>query len=146
MICFCCVAPHGGPDGEEPYPSLSDFHDYEPNLEFDDTELHQPPDANTVELIQEIESNGMESPVSDFTDDNFEEQLSQAPDSCVGGLDSLSYPAVDGDTIPSDNYSDIARYGIVDVVGDDTLGRRVIVVYACKLPSNKELDHMRFLQ
>ena len=24
---------------EEPYPSLSDFHDYEPNLEFDDTEL-----------------------------------------------------------------------------------------------------------
>lgn len=28
-----------GADQEEPYPSLSDFHDYEPNLEFDDTEL-----------------------------------------------------------------------------------------------------------
>lgn len=26
-------------DHEEPYPSLSDYHDYEPNLEFDDTEL-----------------------------------------------------------------------------------------------------------
>lgn len=26
-------------DSEDPYPSLSDFHDYEPNLEFDDTEL-----------------------------------------------------------------------------------------------------------
>ena len=25
---------------EDPYPSLSDFHDYEPNLEFDDSELH----------------------------------------------------------------------------------------------------------
>ncbi|RZF35173.1 hypothetical protein LSTR_LSTR012378 [Laodelphax striatellus] len=24
---------------EDPYPSLSDYHDYEPNLEFDDTEL-----------------------------------------------------------------------------------------------------------
>lgn len=30
------VAPN---DHEEPYPSLSDYHDYEPNLEFDDTEL-----------------------------------------------------------------------------------------------------------
>lgn len=88
----------------------------------------------------------MESPVSDFTDDNFEEQLSQAPQACGGGLDSLSYPAVDGDSIPFDVYTDIARYGIVDVVGDDTLGRRVIVVYACRLPSNKELDWTRFLQ
>lgn len=26
-------------DCEDPYPSLSDYHDYEPNLEFDDTEL-----------------------------------------------------------------------------------------------------------
>jgi len=30
-----------GGDGEDPYPSLSDYHDYEPNLEFDDTELEQ---------------------------------------------------------------------------------------------------------
>jgi len=29
-------------DNEEPYPSLSDYHDYEPNLEFDDTELQSP--------------------------------------------------------------------------------------------------------
>lgn len=28
-----------GNDCEDPYPSLSDYHDYEPNLEFDDTEL-----------------------------------------------------------------------------------------------------------
>lgn len=32
-------------DNEEPYPSLSDYHDYEPNLEFDDTELHHTPDT-----------------------------------------------------------------------------------------------------
>ena len=29
-------------DQDDPYPSLSDIHDYEPNLEFDDTELQQP--------------------------------------------------------------------------------------------------------
>lgn len=37
---------------DEPYPSLSDYHDYEPNLEFDDTELHQSPD-----IAQSSESN-----------------------------------------------------------------------------------------
>lgn len=37
MMCEPAL-PHGG-DGEDPYPSLSDYHDYEPNLEFDDTEL-----------------------------------------------------------------------------------------------------------
>lgn len=26
-------------NNEDPFPSLSDCHDYEPNLEFDDTEL-----------------------------------------------------------------------------------------------------------
>lgn len=84
----------------------------------------------------------MESPVSDFTDDNFEEQLSHAPQICP---ESLTYPAVDDDTEPCDLYEDIAHWGIVDVIGDDTVGRRCIVVYACKLPSNKELDHTRFL-
>lgn len=33
-------------DGDEPLPSLSDWHDYEPNLEFDDTELTHPPPSN----------------------------------------------------------------------------------------------------
>jgi len=37
-------------DNEEPYPSLSDYHDYEPNLEFDDTEL-QSPTADIGKLI-----------------------------------------------------------------------------------------------
>ena len=32
------LASYGG-DCEDPYPSLSDFHDYEPNLEFDDSDL-----------------------------------------------------------------------------------------------------------
>lgn len=33
-------------DGDEPLPSLSDWHDYEPNLEFDDTELTHPATTN----------------------------------------------------------------------------------------------------
>jgi Rho GTPase-activating protein 1 len=35
---------------------------------------------------------------------------------------------------------------VVDVVGDDAVGRKIIVVSACKLPSNKEVDHPRLLR
>ena len=35
--CFVFSAAFDGVD--DPYPSLSDFHDYEPNLEFDDSDL-----------------------------------------------------------------------------------------------------------
>ncbi|KAJ8962980.1 hypothetical protein NQ317_009027 [Molorchus minor] len=128
-------------DNDEPYPSLSDYHDYEPNLEFDDSELHQPADiiAHTVDLIN-VESNSMGSPISDFTEDNFEEELAEA---CEENFDSLfcstSYPEV-GDT-PPEKFVEIARHGIVDVKGDDSDGRKVIVVYACKLPPIKEIDH-----
>lgn len=40
----------------------------------------------------------------------------------------------------------MAKYGVVDVVGDDAVGRKIIVVSACKLPSNKEVDHPRLLR
>ncbi|XP_018573540.1 rho GTPase-activating protein 8 [Anoplophora glabripennis] len=132
-------------DNDEPYPSLSDYHDYEPNLEFDDSELHQTPDAiaHTAELIH-IESNRMSSPVCEFTEDNFEEELAEA---CEENFDSLfcstSYPEV-GDTSP-EKFADISKYGIVDVKGDDSDGRKIIVVYACKLPPVKEIDHTLFL-
>lgn len=87
-----------------------------------------------VELIHEIESNGMESPVSEY-DEDYEKQLD--PEKICPN----SYPEVDNNP----ELYDIAKWGIVDVIGDDTVGRRCIVVYACKLPSNKELDHGNFL-
>lgn len=98
-----------GNDTEDPYPSLSDFHDYEPNLEFDDTELQAT--ANNGKLIYNIFKHNrkliiilivasqlleekldlttagqgvgidyLESPVSDGTiEENFEEALVDAP-------------------------------------------------------------------
>lgn len=90
-----------------------------------------------------MESNGaMGSPISDFTEDNFEEELAEP---CLEeNFDSLtfcstSYPVV-GDA-PPEKFAEIAKYGIVDVKGDDSVGRKVIVVYACKLPPVKEIDH-----
>lgn len=42
--------------------------------------------------------------------------------------------------------SSIAKHNIVDVVGDDRAGRPMVVVYACRLPSNKTFDHQKFLR
>ncbi|XP_015378942.1 PREDICTED: rho GTPase-activating protein 1 [Diuraphis noxia] len=146
-------------DNEEPYPSLSDYHDYEPNLEFDDTELQSP--TADIDLEKSLANvNGtvgtldyMESPVSDGTiEENFEEELVNAPQ--VEGLTSIHNTATGNlldeleadDSKEEEDFSDVAECGVVDVVGDDAVGRKIIVVSACKLPSNKEVDHPRLLR
>lgn len=45
-------------DSDEPHPSLSDWHDYEPNLEFDDTELTHAPDRSQIVLDDEDFASG----------------------------------------------------------------------------------------
>lgn len=149
-----CVPSKSGPasvmvDNEEPYPSLSDYHDYEPNLEFDDSELQQTPNSGSLsaEFIH-IESNGVmaTSPVAEFIDENYEEELADARDENFDSLifTTSSYPEV-GEETSTDKFSEIAQYNIVDVKGDDSIGRKVIVLYACRLPPIKDIDHGRFL-
>jgi len=88
-----------------------------------------------------VDDSFLETPVSDGTiEENFEEAF---------GLPSLLPEAVGGSSHVSsivDDFADVAKYGIVDVVGDDTYGRKVIVVSACRLPSNKVLDPNRLLR
>ncbi|XP_014218893.1 rho GTPase-activating protein 1 isoform X2 [Copidosoma floridanum] len=143
-------------EGEDPYPSLSDFHDYEPNLEFDDTEL-QATSTTSVELLEEkldltvgVIGSGidgyLESPVSDGTiEENFEEALVDAP--VIETPDDLA--ALDKEPLADEeDYNDIARLGIVEVVGDDSAGRKVIVVSACKLPpvGKEAFNHAKLLR
>ena len=98
-------------------------------------------------MEEKVEASGLdylESPVSDGTiEENFEEELVNAP-VIATGVDSLSYPFVDDEM--EEDFSEVAKFGIVEVVGDDTYGRKVIVVSACKLPGNKELDHSLLLR
>ncbi|XP_008484286.1 rho GTPase-activating protein 68F, partial [Diaphorina citri] len=83
-------------DEETPYPSLSDFHDYEPNLEFDDSELQASlnGDAEEIKVFDTpVPFDYLESPVSDGTiEENFEEELINAP---MGQLDSLAATCTD---------------------------------------------------
>ncbi|XP_076311399.1 rho GTPase-activating protein 1-like isoform X2 [Tachypleus tridentatus] len=130
----------GGSTNSDSVPDNHDC-DYEPALEFDDTELVQATNSE-IEMDKQAEANTdddyqyLESPLSDgLMDENFEEALANTAN---GGIDD--------DDDDMDDFSDIAKYGIVEVAGDDSYGRKVIVISACKLPSNKELNHAKFLR
>lgn len=95
--------------------------------------------AGGVEEIRVLEY--LESPVSDGTiEENFEEELAAAP--FIPEPDSITTTPLQDE----EDFADIAQHGIVEVVGDDAYGRKIIVVAACKLPSNKSFDHQRFLR
>lgn len=148
------AATYGG-DCEDPYPSLSDFHDYEPNLEFDDSDLLQTkhPENDEYDLPEEDRRHGpsgdfLESPMSDGTiEEDFEQALAkEMADQRVSNLTGGGNLTLQGTSISDDDFADIARHGVVEVVGDDVAGRKIIVISACRLPSNKILDHTRFLR
>jgi Rho GTPase-activating protein 1 len=111
---------------EEPYPSLSDFHDYEPNLEFDDTELEAAASNDAIlEANEDLLDEYLESPVSDGTiEENFEKEL--AADASLVFLDDARKPAAPSADEEEDDFSDVAKYEIVEVAGDDAYGRKVL--------------------
>lgn len=39
-----------------------------------------------------------------------------------------------------DAFAELDRKRLVEVVGDDAIGRRIIIVSACRLPNNTELQ------
>lgn len=127
--------------GESNSDSAPDDHDcdFEPALEFDDTELVQATKAE-LEMDKSSEHDDdplLESPMSDgIMDENFEDVLSFNFNKDIDV--EIAEEAID--------FSDIAKYGIVEIAGDDSYGRKVIVISACKLPSNKILNHNKFLR
>ena len=64
----------------------------------------------------------------------------------AGQLGSPTTPMVSQSNNVVEDYSDIEKHGIVEVVGDDKGGRKIIMVSACMLPPNKELDNQKFLR
>lgn len=45
-----------------------------------------------------------------------------------------------------EDFSDLAEHEIIEMVGDDSFGRKVITIYACRLPPSVHLDHNRLLR
>ncbi|XP_045509985.1 rho GTPase-activating protein 68F isoform X2 [Colias croceus] len=110
--------------------SLSDYHDYEPSLEFDDSELIQatglaplPPELLDLseELITRSSSDGT-------IEENFEKELGPQ-----------TYSEIISCSLDYDLFSELNQSRLVEVVGDDDIGRRIIVVSACRLPPAKDI-------
>ena len=85
----------------------------------------------------------LESPMTDGTiEEDFEAAfLRENPDTkdCSG-----EGGGPDEDSV--DNFADIAGRGIIEVVGDDDAGCKIVVISACRLPCNKSFDHAKFLR
>ncbi|KAK2716168.1 hypothetical protein QYM36_010669 [Artemia franciscana] len=122
--------------GEETYPSLSGLLDHEPNLEFDDSEWQAENVAEEGELAVYAET-----PVSECS---VELSLEEAFGSMCPNIDDEEDRLEQVDE--EDDYLDMAKHGIVELGGVDRLSRKVIVLTAARLPSNKGFDHNRFLR
>lgn len=146
---------HGYHSDEQNLQSL----DYEPNLEFDDSELKQ-------EIAEEIEhlyidngqsdlmsgdgSSSTSSPYLDSPNDLLEENFEEAFRSNIfqqadESQDELA-KALRNTPMQDEDFSDISQHGTVEVAGDDLFGRRIITIYACRLPSDKKIHHHRLLR
>lgn len=98
--------------------------------------LHSPMSDGTIEedfeeaLAREIEANSMLDDIhspSKFFCGSF-----QTSPCLFILLNFLDYLKLQGTQFDTEDFSDIARYGIVEVVGDDVAGRKIIVISACK--------------
>lgn len=87
----------------------------------------------------------IESPMSDGTiEEDFEKALArEVADRRLSGDTLGGNLTLEGTSINDEDFSDIARHGILEVVGDDVAGRKIIVISACRLPSNKNFDYAR---
>ncbi|XP_053662437.1 rho GTPase-activating protein 68F [Anopheles marshallii] len=120
---------------EDPHPSLSDWHDYEPNLEFDDTELSHPsPEPGATTVFDDINySAEFEIPSEDeiikttLEADNYEEQLTMV------GHDENAI------------RKDFKRRKFIEFIGTDKQGQPIIAIYACRLPERKDLNSNIFI-
>ncbi|VDK76867.1 unnamed protein product [Dibothriocephalus latus] len=71
----------------------------------------------------------------DLVDDDFENELGTCASQQMTVQEALDR-----------EYRDISRLGIIQVAGDDRLGRKVIVFSACRLPANGGVDLQRLYE
>nr|CDS28474.1 Rho GTPase activating protein 1 [Hymenolepis microstoma] len=112
--------------------STGDF--INPDFEFDqfETELAAAKDFSPNE-VNENEEDGPLALISpkQFVDEDYEVELGTA------AQELTVQEALDVE------YQDIARMGVIQVAGDDRLGRKVVVFSSCRLPDYDKVDYQR---
>lgn len=87
----------------------------------------------------------LESP-DDLLEENFEEALKEGIFHNSESLEDNPCNEIESEQVEETDFSDISQYGIVEVAGDDAYARKVITIYASRLPSNKILNHNNLLK
>ncbi|KAI9587476.1 rho GTPase-activating protein 68F isoform X2 [Glossina fuscipes] len=110
-------------NSDEPQPSLSDLHDFEPKLEFDDTELlattitHQN-DVMDEDFVVTEDLNAETENIVNPLEDDFEDQLREE----------------------TENFSISPRRTHCDFLGTDKQGRHIFAIYASRFPAKSEME------
>ncbi|XP_036220547.1 rho GTPase-activating protein 68F isoform X1 [Bactrocera oleae] len=107
-------------NSEEPQPSLSDLHDFEPKLEFDDTELLSPPPLQKDVMVddfvlaedEDIEPAEIVNPLEDDFDQLREEQ----------------------------SEAIVSVKNRCDFLGTDKQGRHIFAIYASRFPEKSQME------
>lgn len=108
-------------NSDEPLPSLSDLHDFEPKLEFDDTELLTqspiPKDVMVDDFVltagEECEEVEIENPLED---NDFEDQLKEQSESFTSNRTKC------------------------DFLGTDKQGQHIFAIYASRFPEKNQME------
>ncbi|PAA58738.1 hypothetical protein BOX15_Mlig029893g3 [Macrostomum lignano] len=123
-------------------------HDFaEPELEFDESGL----ELTENEAAKAFSKTGT---TDDQSDENFAAAAAAGGRITPEGFidedfeDTLGSPATEVNTqdLVDTEFKDISKLGVIQVVGDDRLGRKVIIFSACRLPPSNTLDHQRLLK
>ncbi|UXI16165.1 acidic mammalian chitinase [Sarcoptes scabiei] len=80
----------------------------------------------------------------ELLEENFEEALREQLTSLPALDPAMDLALSEGDC--DENFDDITKHGIVGVAGDDKFARKIITIYACRLPANNTFNHAKFLR
>lgn len=141
-INFCVTGPQINSivtDSEEPAPSLSDWHDHEPNLEFDDSELSQAPqpiigegdyplNAIEFELSPEVDEEVIKTDLK-LEADNYEDEFRSMTE-----VDELT------------SMQAYEKRKFIDFFGTDKQGQHIFAIFACLLPPKQEINNAAFIK
>ncbi|KAH8316794.1 hypothetical protein KR074_008180, partial [Drosophila pseudoananassae] len=126
-------------NSDEPQPSLSDLHDFEPKLEFDDTELLAPSPLESKFLSPNRDSNNFHS--HSYPEDVMVGDFVLADDPELEPEEDVN-PLEDDfeDQLREQSGNFQAAKTKCDFLGTDKQGRHIFAIYASRFPEKSQLD------
>lgn len=129
----------------------------DPEFEFDESGLQLASKEAELDLEAELEgiTEDYNVPMTSWEEDLAREQAGEiafrsgaiTPEGLIEDdfEKELGTPS-DAEDNDESEFRDVAQYRILEVAGDDTYGRKVIVASACRLPPSSQINHERLME